>query len=65
MRLYLEELLLWEIMRTAAYAGAVGGIKVWFEALGFKAGGLIPPISPVPAERAEQIRAKVKELGLV
>jgi 4-hydroxy-tetrahydrodipicolinate synthase len=63
-RLYLEELLLWEIMRTAAYAGAVGGIKVWFEALGFKAGGMIPPIQPVPAEKAERIRAKVKELGL-
>ena len=64
-RLFLEEMLLWEIVRTATYAGAVAGVKVWFEALGFKAGTTIPPVKPVSPQRAEEIRAKVHELGLV
>jgi 4-hydroxy-tetrahydrodipicolinate synthase len=64
-REFLGEILLWEIVRTATYAGAVASVKVWFEALGFKAGGMIPPVRPVSDERAEYIRGKVKELGLV
>jgi 4-hydroxy-tetrahydrodipicolinate synthase len=64
-REFLGEILLWEIVRTATYAAAVASVKVWFEALGFKAGGMIPPVKPVSDERADYIRAKVKELGLV
>jgi 4-hydroxy-tetrahydrodipicolinate synthase len=64
-REFLEDLLLWEIAKTGTYAAAVGGIKVWFEALGFKAGSLIPPVAPPSAEKKEWIRSKVKELGLV
>jgi 4-hydroxy-tetrahydrodipicolinate synthase len=64
-REFLGEILLWEIVRTATNAGAVASVKVWLEALGFKAGGLIPPVRRVSDERAEYIRAKVKELGLV
>ena len=64
-REFLEDMLVWEIVRTATYAGAVGGIKVWFEALGFNAGSLIPPVAPPSEEKKEWIRGKVKELGLV
>ena len=64
-REFLEDMLIWEIVRTATYAGAVGGIKVWFEALGFNAGSLIPPVAPPSEEKKEWIRGKVQELGLV
>ena len=64
-REFLEDMLIWEIVRTATYAGAVGGIKVWFEALGFNAGSVMPPVAPPSDEKKEWIRGKVKELGLV
>ena len=64
-REFLEDMLIWEIVRTATYAGAVGGIKVWFEALGFNAGTVMPPVAPPSDEKKEWIRGKVKELGLV
>ncbi|NCU02299.1 dihydrodipicolinate synthase family protein, partial [Candidatus Macondimonas diazotrophica] len=64
-REFLEDMLVWEIVKTATYAGAVGGIKVWFEALGFNAGSLIPPVAPPSEEKKEWIRGKVQELGLV
>jgi 4-hydroxy-tetrahydrodipicolinate synthase len=64
-REFLEDMLIWEIVRTATYAGAVGGIKVWFEALGFNAGTVMPPVAPPSDEKKEWIRGKVQELGLV
>jgi 4-hydroxy-tetrahydrodipicolinate synthase len=64
-RNFLEDMLIWEIVKTATYAAAVGGIKVWFEELGFKAGALIPPVAPPSEEKKAWIRSKVRELGLV
>ena len=64
-REFLEDMLIWEIVKTATYAAAVGGIKVWFEELGFNAGSLIAPVAPPSEEKKEWIRSKVRELGLV
>ena len=64
-RLFLEEILLWEIVKTATYAAACGSIKTWFDELGFKAGPMMPPVANPSEEKNQYIRQRVRELGLV
>jgi len=63
-RTYYEEEFLWTIAATATYAGALGTLKAWYEAIGLKAGPVIPPVRSPSRERAEQVAAKLRELGV-
>ncbi len=63
-RTYYEEEFLWTIAATATYAGALGTIKAWYEAIGLKAGPVIPPVRSPSKERREQVAAKLRELGV-
>jgi 4-hydroxy-tetrahydrodipicolinate synthase len=63
-RTYYEEEFLWTIAATATYAGALGTLKAWYEAIGLKAGPVIPPVRSPSKERCEQVAAKLRELGV-
>jgi len=63
-RTYYEEEFLWTIAATATYAGALGTMKAWYEAIGLKAGPVIPPVRSPSRERSEQVAAKLRELGV-
>jgi len=63
-RTYYEEEFLWTIAATATYAGALGTLKAWYEAIGLKAGPVIPPVRSPSRERSEQVAAKLRELGV-
>lgn len=63
-RTYYEEEFLWTIAATATYAGALGTLKAWYEAIGLKAGPVIPPVRSPSRERFEQVSAKLRELGV-
>ena len=63
-RTYYEEEFLWAIAATATYAGALGTLKAWYEAIGLKAGPVIPPVRSPSRERFEQVAAKLRELGV-
>ena len=64
-RNYYEDEFLWTIAATATYASALGTLKHWYEAIGLKAGPCLAPVSTPGAERAEVIKAKLIELGVV
>ncbi|MFZ3222368.1 MAG: dihydrodipicolinate synthase family protein [Rugosibacter sp.] len=63
-RTYYEEEFLWTIAATATYAGALGTLKAWYEAIGLKSGPVIPPVRSPSRERFEQVAAKLRELGV-
>ena len=62
-REYYHDLFIWEIARSATYAGALGNLKAWYEAIGLKAGPVLPPVGDLDAARREEIIAKVQSLG--
>lgn len=59
-----HDLFIWEIARTATYAGALGNMKAWYEAIGLKAGPLLPPVADVSPARREEIAARLREIGV-
>ncbi len=63
-RNYYEDEFLWTIAATATYAGALGTLKIWYEAIGLHAGPCMAPVPTPSGERAEQIKAKLIELGV-
>lgn len=63
-RAYLEDVMLWKIVETATYAGAISTIKVWFEHIGLHGGRVIPPVKELPDAEREKIRARLTELGV-
>ena len=63
-RLLLEETMLWKIAMTATYAASVADIKTWFEAVGLKAGRMIPPVRESGPEQKEALTAKLVGLGV-
>lgn len=64
-RQYYEDLFIWDIARTATYASALAAMKVWYEAIGLKSGPILPPVDPVPPDRAAEIKAHLQSLGVV
>lgn len=64
-RTYYEDEFLWTIAATATYAGALGTLKDWYAAIGLKAGPVLPPVRSASKERAEQVAAKLREIGVV
>jgi len=63
-REYYEDLFVWDIARTATYASALAAMKAWYEAIGLKAGPILPPVEQVSAERAEKIAQHLQDLGV-
>lgn len=63
-RNYFEDEFLWTIAATATYAGALGTLKAWYEAIGLEAGPCMEPVPTPSAERAAVIKAKLIELGV-
>jgi 4-hydroxy-tetrahydrodipicolinate synthase len=59
-----EDIFVWEIVRTATYAGALGSLKVWYEAIGLKAGQMLPPVRNFPPDKAQALVAKLHEIGV-
>ncbi|WP_211662064.1 dihydrodipicolinate synthase family protein [Neomoorella glycerini] len=59
-----DDVFLWEIVKTATYASALAMMKTWYEAIGLKAGPMLPPVRDVAPERKEWLRARLKELGV-
>ena len=59
-----HDLFLWEIARTATYAGALGNLKAWYEAIGLKAGPILPPVPDISPARKEEIAAKLRAIGV-
>jgi 4-hydroxy-tetrahydrodipicolinate synthase len=59
-----EDIFIWEIVKTATYAGAIGSLKVWYEAIGLKAGQMLPPVRNFPRDKAEALVAKLHEIGV-
>ncbi|AKQ42908.1 dihydrodipicolinate synthetase [Aurantiacibacter atlanticus] len=55
---------LWDIARTATYASALANVKAWYEAIGLKAGPILPPVADVTQEKKEQISEQLKALGV-
>jgi len=62
---FYDDIFLWEIAKTATYASALASLKVWYEAIGLKAGALLPPVRDVTPERKEWIRSEIKRLGVI
>lgn len=59
-----HDLFLWEIARTATYAGALANLKAWYEAIGLKAGPILPPVRDhAPAQRKE-IGDRLRAIGV-
>ncbi len=40
-------------------------MKVWYEAIGLAAGPILPPVAPVPPGKAEEIAARLTEIGVI
>ncbi|MBT9281377.1 MAG: dihydrodipicolinate synthase family protein [Hydrogenibacillus schlegelii] len=60
-----DDVFIWEIARTSTYASALAMLKVWYEAIGLKAGPMLPPVRDVASERKEWLRAKLQEVGVI
>lgn len=63
MRTYFEDLSA-DIFRTGTYASHLAAMKPWMEAIGFKVGPVQPPIRAIPPERAEELVAHLKKIGV-
>lgn len=60
--LYAEKFL-WHAARTATYSGALANMKVWFEAIGLKAGPIMPPVAPINPATREELIGLIKATG--
>lgn len=60
-----NELFMDPLFKTASYSTPLANIKEWYEALGLKAGPVLPPIRQIPESRKEYIRAKLKDAGVI
>lgn len=54
---------LWHAVRTATYAGALANMKIWYEAIGLKAGPIMPPVKAIDPAQRERLVAEIKALG--
>ena len=53
------------IVKTASYATATYHIKTWFEALGLKAGPMLPPVQPISNSEKEWLKSELKSIGVI
>ncbi|MDI3543487.1 MAG: 4-hydroxy-tetrahydrodipicolinate synthase, partial [Candidatus Atribacteria bacterium] len=50
---------------TASYATPIGNIKAWYEAMGLKAGPMLPPVRNIYPEEKEWIKEELKKTGVI
>ena len=53
------------LVRTASYATPIGNIKAWYEAMGLKAGPMLPPVRNISPEEKEKIKGELKRVGVI
>ena len=53
------------LSRTASYASSVAAIKAWYEAMGLKAGPMLPPVRNISPEEKEWIKEELKKTGVI
>jgi len=53
------------LVRTASYATPIGNIKAWYEAMGLKAGPMLPPVRNISPEEKEKIKGELKKVGVI
>ncbi|MGQ0619942.1 MAG: dihydrodipicolinate synthase family protein [Panacagrimonas sp.] len=63
-RQYYEDVFIWEIARSGTYASALATLKVWYGAIGLKTGPVLAPVRDLAPDKAEQIVATLKQLGV-
>ncbi|MGK2941065.1 MAG: hypothetical protein ACSLFJ_05230, partial [Immundisolibacter sp.] len=61
---FIEDMTVWELMRTGTYASAFTILKPWYDAIGLKGGHVLGPVAEVPQQRREWLAGKLKELGI-
>jgi 4-hydroxy-tetrahydrodipicolinate synthase len=61
----LDKVFLGTLQQTASYATATGYIKAWHEAMGLKAGPMLPPVKNLSTEKKEWLRAELKRVGVI
>ncbi len=64
-REYYNDVFLWDIAKTATYASALANMKIWFEAIGLKAGPILPPVEQPTEQRKIEIFENLEALGVV
>jgi len=57
------ELFALPLARTASYATPIGNIKAWYEAIGLKAGPMLPPVKNLSEAEKERVKEAVKKVG--
>jgi 4-hydroxy-tetrahydrodipicolinate synthase len=60
-----DEVFLWEIARSFTYASALAYLKTWYEAIGLKAGSILPPKKNLSEEQKEKVKEAVRKIGVV
>ncbi|HAC33496.1 MAG TPA: dihydrodipicolinate synthase family protein [Gammaproteobacteria bacterium] len=63
-REYYGDKFLWVVKETATYATALANMKVWFEAIGLKAGPILPPVDQPTQQQRDEIYSKLDEMGV-
>ncbi len=61
---FIEDMTVWELMRTGTYASAFTILKPWYDAIGLKGGHVLGPVAEVPQQRREWLVGKLRELGI-
>ena len=52
------------LFRTASYATSLANIKAWYEAIGLKAGPMIPPVQALSTKEKEYIKSELQRIGV-
>ena len=60
-----EEIMVTWIINTGSYASAIPYMKAWFEMIGLKAGGILPPVKPITGENREWLKQKLLNAGII
>jgi 4-hydroxy-tetrahydrodipicolinate synthase len=60
-----EEIMVTWVINTGSYASAIPYMKAWFEAVGLKAGTILPPVHPITDERREWLHGRLREAGVI
>ncbi len=53
------------LARTASYASSVAAIKAWYEAMGLKAGPMLPPVQNISPQEKELIKEELQKWGVI
>ena len=63
-REYYGDKFLWVVKETATYATALTNMKVWYEAIGLKAGPILPPVDQPTLAQRDEIFGELERMGV-